>query len=106
MSKRTDAFDWSGGHPALDLINTLDERPSTAPIERLATYRDLVRFVELAGLIEPSMAARLARVDGRAGARVVQRTRKLREHLHDVMTAAHCRRPAREADLHAISAAI
>ena len=29
MSDRTDPFDWSGGHPALDLVNTLDERPFT-----------------------------------------------------------------------------
>ena len=32
----SDRFEWSGGHPALDLVNTLDERPSSAPIENLA----------------------------------------------------------------------
>ena len=31
MSERADPFEWSGGHPALDLVNTLDERPSDAP---------------------------------------------------------------------------
>src|SRR6185437_13438114 len=36
----------------LDLVNTLDERPSGAPVENLATYGDLVRFAELAGLIK------------------------------------------------------
>ena len=40
MSNRGDPFEWSGGHPALDLVNTLDERPFDAPIENLATYRD------------------------------------------------------------------
>ena len=65
MSHRNDRFDWSGGHPALDYVNTLDERPSASPIERLATYRDLVRFVELAGLVEPAIAARLMRLNGR-----------------------------------------
>ena len=59
MTDRADPFDWSGGHPALDLVNTLDERPSDSPIEKLATYRDLVRFARSAGLIEPSIAARL-----------------------------------------------
>ena len=39
MSGRGNPFEWSGGHPALDLVNTLDERPSAAPIENLATYR-------------------------------------------------------------------
>ena len=29
MSGRANPFEWSGGHPALDLVNTLDERPST-----------------------------------------------------------------------------
>ena len=51
MAGRANPFDWSGGHPALDLVNTLDERPSGAPVENLATYGDLVRFAELAGLI-------------------------------------------------------
>jgi predicted RNA-binding Zn ribbon-like protein len=106
MNDRADAFEWSGGHPALDLVNTLDERPSASPVEHLATYRDLVRFVELAGLVEPSIAARLLRLDGRACARVLGRARKLREHLHDLLAAAHFGRPARELDLKAISAAV
>jgi len=106
MSDRADPFEWSGGHPALDFVNTLDERPFESPIENLATYRDLVRFVELAGLVEPAVAARLLRLDGRACSRVVVRARKLREHLHDVLAAAHTRQPAPQLDLDAISAAI
>lgn len=106
MSDRNDPFDWNGGHPALDLVNTVDERPSDAPVERLATYRDLVRFVELAGLVEPAIATRLRRLDNRAGARVVGHARKLREHLHDILIAAHLGRAARDRDLDAISAAI
>ena len=33
QAERANPFEWSGGHPALDLVNTLDERPSPAPIE-------------------------------------------------------------------------
>lgn len=106
MSDRTDPFEWSGGHPALDLVNTLDERPFDSPIENLVTYRDLVRFAELARLIEPSIAARLRNLDGRACSRVTKRARKLREHLHDILAAVHSGRPARPLDLDAISAAI
>ena len=106
MSDRAGPFEWSGGHPALDLVNTLDERPLESPIENLAKYRDLVRFVELAGLVEPTVAARLLRLDGRARSRVVARARKLREHLHDVLAAAHSRQPARQLDLDEISASI
>ena len=35
MSGRDDKFEWNGGHPALDLVNTLDERPFPTPIENL-----------------------------------------------------------------------
>ena len=106
MSKRGNSFEWSGGHPALDLVNTLDERPSDEPIDNLVTYRDLVRFVEAAGIVEPSVAAKLLRLHGRACARVAKRARRLREHLHAILAAAHAGRPARRADLGAISAAV
>src|SRR6185369_11953527 len=106
MSGRANPFEWSGGHPALDLVNTLDERPSPSPIENLATYRDLTRFAALAGLIDHRTGARLQRLDGRSGALVAKRARKLREHLHDVLAAANSGRPARRLDLDALSAAI
>ena len=106
MSGHANPFEWSGGHPALDLVNTLDERPSRSPIENLATYRDLTRFAALAGLIDRRTTARLQRLDGRSGSHIVKRARKLREHLHDVLAAANSGRPARQSDLDALSAAI
>lgn len=106
MRERAGPFEWSGGHPALDLVNTLDERPSDSPVETLATYRDLVRFVELAGLVEPSLAARLLKLDGRTCPHTVEPVRRLREHLYDFLVTAHLGRPARQPDLDAISAAI
>jgi predicted RNA-binding Zn ribbon-like protein len=106
MSKRAGPFDWSGGHPALDLVNTLDERPFPSPIENLATYGDLVRFAEMAELIEPSVAKRLCNLTGPAGSRVVKSVRKLREHLHDLLAAAHSGKPLPQIDLDAIATAI
>lgn len=106
MRNRAGPFEWSGGHPALDLVNTLDERPFESPIENLATYRDLMRFAELARLIEPSIADRLREVTGPACSRVAKRARKLREHLHDVLAAAHSGQPLPRIDLDAIGAAI
>jgi predicted RNA-binding Zn ribbon-like protein len=106
QGQRTDPFEWSGGHPALDLVNTLDERPSPTPIENLATYHDLTRFAVLAGLIDRRNAARLQRLDSRSGSLIVKRARKLREHLHDVLAAANSGRPPRQPDLNALSAAI
>ena len=64
MTDRAGPFDWSGGHAALDFVNTLDERPLEQPIENLATYRDLVRFSELAGFLKPSLAAALRTLTG------------------------------------------
>jgi predicted RNA-binding Zn ribbon-like protein len=106
MSDREDVFDWSGGHPALDLVNTLDERPSDRPIETLVTYRDLIAFVELANLVEPSTAAGLARLSGRRCSDTLERTRELREQLHDVLRAMYSRRSIPLRDLDAISTAI
>ena len=106
MSDRADHFEWNGGHPALDLVNTLDERPSQAPIENLATYRDLARFAELAGLIDRRTAGRLLQLDGRSRSHIVKRARRLREHLHDVLAAANSGRSARQRDLNALSIAV
>ena len=106
MSDRADPFEWSGGHPALDLVNTLDERPFDEPVENLAAYRSLVRFTELAGLVEPALAATLRTRSGTASSRVLERACQLREHLHAVFSAAHKRRPLSQNDLDAIAAAI
>jgi predicted RNA-binding Zn ribbon-like protein len=105
MSGHANPFEWSGGHPALDLVNTLDERPSSSPIENLASYRDLTRFAALAGLVDRATAARLQQFD-KLGAPTVKRARKLRERLHDVLAAANVGRPAQQSDLDALSAAI
>jgi predicted RNA-binding Zn ribbon-like protein len=88
MARRADPFDWSGGDPALDFVNTLDERPSGAPIENLAAYDDLVRFAELAGIIEVAASRRLRSLKGPACSRIAKRAREMREHLHAILTAA------------------
>lgn len=106
MGNRSNSFEWSGGHPALDLVNTVDERPFDAPIENLATYGDLVRFAELAGLIERPLATTLRDRASPVCARVARRARELREHLYKVLTAMHEAKPIPQTDLNAIGAAI
>jgi predicted RNA-binding Zn ribbon-like protein len=103
MAGRADPFDWSGGDPALDFVNTLDERPSGAPIENLAGYGGLVRFTELAGIIEPAAAARLQSLKGPACSRIARRARALREHLHEILAAAHLGQTVPKAALDAIT---
>ncbi|WP_166305886.1 CGNR zinc finger domain-containing protein [Bradyrhizobium sp. 2S1] len=103
MTGPTNPFDWSGGHPALDLVNTLDERPSDAPIETLTAYGALVSFTELAGLIEPSAAKRLRSLGGPACTRVIRRARELREHLYTIVGAIHDGLSVPQNDLDAIA---
>ena len=105
MNERTDGFEWSGGHPALDLVNTLDDRPFERPVETLATYRDLLHFTELAGLIEPGVARKLRACSGPACSRIVIRVRALREHFFRILAAAHSGVPAPQADLDVIATA-
>jgi predicted RNA-binding Zn ribbon-like protein len=103
MMRRANPFDWSGGHPALDLVNTLDERPSDRPIENLATYNALVNFTELARLIAPAAAKRLRSLSGLACTLVVRRTRELREDLYAILAAIHHKRPVPQSRLDAIA---
>jgi predicted RNA-binding Zn ribbon-like protein len=106
MAGRANPFDWSGGDPALDFVNTLDERPSGAPVENLATYKDLVRFAELAGLIGASASARLRSLEGPNGSRIARRARELREHLFAILAAAHSGKTVPKASLDAIGSEV
>lgn len=99
-------FDWSGGHPALDFINTLDERPLPKPIEHLTSYAELVRFAELAGLIAPAQAGRLRRRAGPGHEPIAHDARKLREQLFAVLTAANRRTRLPAAPLRGLTGAI
>jgi len=87
MTASSHPFDLSGGHPALDFVNTLDERPSPEPLENLADYADLVRFAALTGLIGTGQARALRRRAATDHAGVARRARQLREHLHDLLSA-------------------
>ena len=101
-----DPFDWSGGHPALDLVNSLDERPSGSPIEHLASYRDLLRFAQLARLIPPALAVQLSKGEGPECRRIAARARRLREHVHDLLAAGCAGQPVPQTHLEAITSAI
>jgi predicted RNA-binding Zn ribbon-like protein len=89
MTAANDPFDWSGGHPALDFVNTLDERPLSEPIEILTGYGELVRFTELAGLIAPKQARLLRKRSGAGPERVARDARRLREQLFEILAASH-----------------
>lgn len=106
MTIAANRFDWSGGHAALDFVNTLDERPLPEPIENLPGYADLVQFAELAGLIAPGQAKVLRKLSGSAPEQVILRARKLREQLFEILTAVHRRKTVPSGPLLGLTAAI
>jgi predicted RNA-binding Zn ribbon-like protein len=106
MAGSANPFDWSGGDPALDFVNTLDERPSSAAVENLATYGDLVSFAGLAGLIEASASDRLRSLKGPNCSRIARRARELREHLYAVLAAAHVGKTMPKTSLDAIASEV
>lgn len=90
----------------MDFVNTLDERPSGAPVENLRTYGELVRFAELAGLIEASASNRLRLVEGPNFSRIATRARALREHLYAILVATHSGKTLPKASLDAIASEV
>ena len=62
------AFEFSGGELCLDFANTVSDRPTPEPKERILGYADLVVWGRQAGVLAPKAAARLSRA--RRGAAV------------------------------------
>lgn len=79
-------FEWNGRHPALDFVNTLDERLSAMPVERLSSYAALTSFAREARLIDANIANRLLIQTSQAGRkRVLCETLAFRELLYSVL---------------------
>lgn len=77
------AFELVAGHPALDLVNTLDWRFRAAgPEELLKTYEDLLHFTEQSKLLTPKQARDLRRS---ANEETLLRSRELREALANAL---------------------
>lgn len=82
-------FDLCGGHPALDFVNSLDDRFGATPSkELLSDYAALLRFVVQSGLLGPSQARGLARgVSPATAAKVLRSAHDLREAMAAVLYA-------------------
>jgi len=80
---RRPAFELSGAHPALDLVNTLDNRFAPGgPCELLKDYGDLLRFALQTKLLQPAQARQLAcHGEAAAAAHTLRAARELREAL-------------------------
>lgn len=94
-------FDLSGGHPALDLVNTLDHRfGDEGRVESLAGYDALLRFAQQTGLLDPGQVRLLTKsVKPQAAARALRSVRELREALAAAFYGNLERRPPLAADI-------
>jgi predicted RNA-binding Zn ribbon-like protein len=83
-------FELSGGHPALDFVNTLDWRfRESGPEDLLNDYGDVIAFAEQTGLLIAADARKLLRnVPENKGANVLEAVRELREATAGVLYAA------------------
>jgi predicted RNA-binding Zn ribbon-like protein len=91
MQPRIATLNLAGGHPALDLANTVSDRHGASPRDHLVGgYGDLVDWAEHAGLLDAAGAAALreaARADPAAAARAHARALDLRESVFAVFSA-------------------
>jgi predicted RNA-binding Zn ribbon-like protein len=79
------AFELIAGHPALDLVNTLDWRfRKEGPEESLKSYDDLLRFAQECGMLKPAQIRQLRPV---RGAQVLARCIELREAIAEILYA-------------------
>jgi predicted RNA-binding Zn ribbon-like protein len=102
-------FEFSGGLPCLDFVNTLSGRLKDWPRERLRIYSDLVSWGRQAGLLSDLEAQRLIREARRRPAQaaaVLERAVRLREALYRLFSAAASRQAPSEGDLAALNAVL
>jgi predicted RNA-binding Zn ribbon-like protein len=78
-------FQLLAGHPALDFVNTLDNRfVDSGTIELMADYGDLLRFMQQSRLLDTSKVRQLARCHAATAASLMQQVHALREALATV----------------------
>ncbi len=93
-----------GGLPCLDFVNTTGGRASSAPRERLQSYRDLLVFGERSGLLPERAASRTKGSKRRpAEARTFARMLALRETVYRLLLCALEHRAPTAADLRAFN---
>lgn len=85
LSDRPPAF-FVAEHPALDFLNTA-ATPRGVLVDWLVDGKDLVDWLEQAGLIEPATAARVRGIKGAAVDEVAREAREFRRWLRGFVTA-------------------
>jgi len=102
------AWDFCGGHLAVDFTNTVGDRGG-APQEHLRVYADALSWAEARGVLGAAEARRLRTIAGRhptAAGEAVAELRALRESLYRVLSAAGRGRTPPRADLARVNASV
>ncbi len=110
MEQQTEyVFDLSGGHLALDFVNTVGGMRGVRPREYLQAYGDLVTFGRQAGAVPERVASRIAAEARRRpeeAAAALAAAIALREALYRIFLERSEGRRPRSADLDALNAAL
>lgn len=99
-------FEFLGGDPSVDFVNTVDSWLNDAPIDRLQSYQDLLDWSEEAGLVCREVRTSLQRAAAECEEdeqRVLRSARSFRGHLHRILVAAASGRTPAERDLDVIT---
>src|SRR3712207_1390543 len=86
-------FEFRGGLPCLDFVNTVGWRLTDRPSEYLRSYEDLLSWGRQAGLLVPEEAEALSRqatLDPEGAQETLSRALALREAIHQIGRAS-CR---------------
>jgi predicted RNA-binding Zn ribbon-like protein len=82
----SEPFKLRAGHPALELVNTLDFRFSGQTVDLIPTYKDLLRLTTQLQMLTAEQARKLGRTAGAEEARsLIASTAELRETLAKVL---------------------
>lgn len=98
----TPVFEFTGNHLCLDFANTLNNRISSTPRERLNRYNDLVHWSREAGILSENDAQRLraeATQRTEEAERVLRQAIELREAMYRIFSAHTSDTEADERDL-------
>ncbi len=104
--RREPRFDLIAGNVCLDFINTLDDRFTKQPKELLASYIDLARFAEDAGVLSPQRVDRLFTLSMQApedAANSLSAGIQLREVAYAVIAAVMNKKPAPQGELYTLN---
>jgi predicted RNA-binding Zn ribbon-like protein len=98
------SFELCAGHPALDFVNSLDDRfVAGSPVELLTRYEDLLRFMGQTRLLGARQLRALARLaDSPAAARALRAARELREAMATTLYGKLAGRLPLPADIHTL----